>query len=170
MRSTAGNLLVATPNGGDPNFDGTVVFVIDHDEEGALGVVVNRPTETPVAMHLPELADAVSAPDVFFEGGPVAPDNVLGVGRVGEQLSLVDLEAVSTGESRPDGLRLFAGYSGWGPGQLDGELLAGAWIVVKGYDGDVLGPHPEGLWREVLRRQGGATARLALYPDSPMMN
>jgi putative transcriptional regulator len=93
-------------------------------------------------MHLPELAPAVSAPDVFFAGGPVSPDNVLGVGRMGDHLTLVDLEAVSTGETSPDGLRLFAGYSGWGPGQLESELLAGAWIVVDGYDGDVLGPHP----------------------------
>jgi putative transcriptional regulator len=89
---------------------------------------------------------------------------------MGDHLAIIDLEAVSMGESRPDGLRLFAGYSGWGPGQLDSELLAGAWIVVEGFDGDVLGPRPERLWREVLRRQGGATARLALYPESPMMN
>jgi putative transcriptional regulator len=170
MESLAGQLLIAPPDLGDPNFDGTVVFVIDHDAEGALGVVLNRPTETPVEMVLPELAAAVTTPDVFFHGGPVSTNAVVGVGRIGERLALVELDRVISGDIKPDGLRLFAGYSGWAPGQLDGELASGGWIVVDGFDGDVLGAHPDELWRDVLRRQGGAVGRLALYPDSPMFN
>ena len=163
--------MVATPNLGDANFDMAIIFMVEHASEGALGVVVNRPTETPVGTHLPDLEAHVSPPDVFFIGGPVAADNVVGVGRVGGAIRLIDLDQVISGEAeRPDGLRLFAGYSGWAPGQLDGELATGSWFVVEAFDGDVFGPDPEGLWREVLRRQGGRLARLSMYPDSPMMN
>ena len=77
MESTAGHLLVATPNMGDENFDMTIVFMVEHTDDGALGVVVNRPTETPVGTHLPDLAPLVSPPDVFFIGGPVSPDHVM---------------------------------------------------------------------------------------------
>lgn len=170
MESTAQRLLIAAPAMGDPNFDGTVIFIVDHDESGAIGVTVNRPTETPVETHLPDLSGRVSPPDVFFIGGPVAPDHVLGVGRTGDRIALLDLDAIASGESESDGLRLFAGYSGWSPGQLDSELIGGAWVVADAFDGDVFGPSPELLWRSVLRRQGGATARLALYPDSPSVN
>lgn len=166
----AGRLLIAAPGLEDPNFGGAVVYVIDHDDNGAVGVVINQPTETPIALHFEALAGYVSAPDVFFVGGPVAPDTVVGVGRVGERLTIVDLDAVTNGDVVVDGLRLFAGYSGWGSRQLDTELLRNDWIVVEGFDGDVFAPRPEDLWREILRRQGGAVARLSLYPDSPMVN
>lgn len=171
VESTAGRLLIATPNLGDPNFDMTIVYVLEHNSDGALGVVVNRPTETPVAMHLPEFAPLVSPPDVFFAGGPVAPDTVLGVGEVDDGVALVDLEALESGSLRqPSRLRLFAGYSGWAPLQLDSELYAGAWFVVDAHDDDVFGPEPRQLWRSVLRRQGGRLGRLALFPDSLMLN
>jgi len=170
MESVAGHLLIAAPGLEDPNFGGAVVYIIDHDDEGAVGVVINQPTETPIALHFEELARFVTTPDVFFVGGPVAPDTVLGVGRTGVRLTIVDLDAVASGELVVDGLRLFAGYSGWGSRQLDTELLRSDWIVVDGFDGDVFAPKPEDLWREILRRQGGATARLSLYPDSPMLN
>jgi len=170
MESTTQRLLIAPPAMGDANFDGTVIFVVDHDESGAVGVVVNRPTETPVEAHLPELANHVSPPDVFFRGGPVAPDHVLGLGRTGDRISLVDIEAIGAGDDASDGLRLFAGYSGWSPGQLDSEVIGGSWLVVDAFDGDVFGAKPSELWRAVLRRQGGATARLSLYPDSPSVN
>ncbi len=127
MESTAGHLLVATPNLGDENFDMTIVYMIEHTPDGALGVVVNRATETPVGTHLPDLAPLVSPPDVFFIGGPVSPDHVIGVGREGEAITMIDLDGLLEGRvGRPDGLRLFAGYSGWAPGQLDGELATGA--------------------------------------------
>ncbi len=171
MESTAGRLLVATPNMGDSNFEMTIIYIVEHNAEGALGVVVNRPTETPIGTYLPELAEHVSPPDVFFLGGPVSPDHVIGVGRDGDHITMVDLDGVAEGTAdRPDGFRLFAGYSGWAPGQLDGELAAGSWLVVDAFDGDVFGPDPAELWRDVLRRQGGRIGRLAMYPDSPSMN
>ncbi len=170
MTTLSGRLLIASPGLEDPNFGGAVVYVIDHDDNGAVGVVINQPTETPIALHFEELARRVTPPDVFFVGGPVAPDTVLGVGRTGDRLTIVDLDAVTSGDLVVDGLRLFAGYSGWGSRQLDTELLRDDWIVVEGFDGDVFAPRPEDLWREILRRQGGAVARLSLYPDSPMVN
>ena len=171
MESTAGHLLIATPNLGDPNFDMTIVYMLEHNEDGALGVVVNRPTESPAATHLPELAPMLSPPDVFFLGGPVSPDHVIGVGRTGGSIEIVDLDALLEGRlPAPDGFRLFAGYSGWAPGQLDTEMVTGSWFVVDAFDGDVFGPHPTELWRDVLRRQGGRLGRLSLYPDSPMVN
>jgi putative transcriptional regulator len=171
VESTAGRLLIATPNLGDPNFDMTIVYVLEHNPDGALGVVVNRPTETPVAMHLPEFASLVSPPDVFFAGGPVATDTVLGVGQTDEGIALVDLEALGLDSlPPPTRLRLFAGYSGWAPHQLDGELYAGSWFVVDARHDDLFGPEPRELWRSVLRRQGGRLGRLALFPDSLMVN
>jgi putative transcriptional regulator len=171
MESTAGHLLVARPAMGDPNFDQTIIFMLEHTEDGALGVVVNRPTETEVLEHLPALLDHVSAPTVFFVGGPVSTEHVVGVGRLGGTIETVDLQGLIDGEvDPPDGLRLFAGYSGWSAGQLEGELAGDAWFVAEAFDGDVFGPHPDRLWRDVLRRQGGAVGRLALFPDSPMFN
>jgi putative transcriptional regulator len=171
MESTAGHLLVARPAMGDPNFDMSIVYMLEHNEDGALGVVVNRPTDTEVAEHLPDLTPMLSSPSVFFMGGPVSTEHIVGVGRVGGRIETIDLQGLIDGEvASPDGLRLFAGYSGWGPGQLEGELDADAWLTVDAFDGDVFGPRPASLWRDVLRRQGGATARLALFPDSPMFN
>ncbi len=170
MESTTGHLLIAPPNMGDPNFDGTVVYIVDHDEAGALGVVVNRPTDTPIALLIPELAVHVTEPDVFFEGGPVGADQVLGVGLSDGRLEIVDLEEVIAGRLRPDSLRLFAGYTGWAPGQLDGELAVSSWIVSEATHIDVMGEERDSLWRRVLRRQGGAVGRLALYPDLLMLN
>ena len=171
MDSAAGQLLIARPAMGDPNFDQTIVYMLEHNEDGALGVVVNRPTVTPVEEHRPSLAGHLSAPPVFFVGGPVSTEHVLGVGRTGGQIETVDLQGLLDGEiGPPDGLRLFAGYSGWGAGQLEGELATDSWFVVPGFDGDVFGSRPETLWRDVLRRQGGSVGRLALFPDSPIAN
>jgi putative transcriptional regulator len=170
MESLADRLLIARPAMGDPNFDQTIIYVLEHTEDGALGVVVNRATETTVDEHLPELADMVSSPGVFFVGGPVGSEHVLGVGRVGGSMKSIDLEALIDGEiDEPDGLRLFAGYSGWGPGQLEGEMASDSWFSVEAFDGDIFGASPDDLWRDVLRRPGGAVGRLSLYPDQPLM-
>ena len=108
---------------------------------------------------------------MFFAGGPVSTEHVVGVGRVGGSIETVDLQGLIDGEvEAPDGLRLFAGYSGWSAGQLESELVGDAWFVAEAFDGDVFGAHPDRLWRDVLRRQGGAVGRLALFPDSPMFN
>lgn len=178
-----GRLLVATPNLADPNFDRTVVLVLEHGEEGALGVVLNRPSDLDLAEPLPEWSRAAAHPPVVFIGGPVAPSAAVCLARVGapggaagwEQLlgpvGTLDLDA-NPDEAIPriDGIRVFAGYAGWGPGQLEGEIASGGWFVVDADAADPLSPAPEDLWAAVLRRQKGTLALFAAYPPDPTLN
>ena len=234
VSSLTGRLLVATPVLADPNFDRAVVLLLDHDEEGSLGVVLNRPTPVDVSDILEPWAALAGEPGVVFQGGPVSLDAALGVAvvptggggtgraraatpqtadagtdadaeadrdtdtdkdtdtdtdadrraggeggadgplgwrRVHGAIGLVDLEAPPELLAAELGsLRIFAGYAGWGPGQLEDELSEGAWYVVESEPGDVSSPAPEGLWRSVLRRQRSELALVATYPDDPSLN
>jgi putative transcriptional regulator len=181
--SLAGRLLVATPTLSDPNFDRAVILMLSHDEDGALGVIVNRPTEVPVTSILPAWQPVVSEPDVVFQGGPVSLDSALGlvalvadteplgVRRVRGTLAVVDLDAppevVSPGVA---GMRVFAGYAGWSKEQLDDEISSGAWYVVDSETSDAFTGDAEQLWRDVLRRQSGPLALMATYPPDPSLN
>jgi putative transcriptional regulator len=180
-----GRLLVATPKLEDPNFARAVVLLLDHDDDGALGVIISRPTTVPVSEVLPGWSDLVTGPDVLFSGGPVGTDSALAVAVLdddGEEepvgwkplypgAGLVDLDAppellvgVLTG------MRVFAGYAGWGPGQLESEVDEGAWYVVPAETGDLLTPDAEQLWRRVLRRQPGELAFVHTCPLDPTQN
>lgn len=179
----AGCLLVALPVLTDPNFDRTVVLVLAHDaDDGALGVVLNRPTDTEVADPLPAWAPLAAEPGVVFLGGPVGSTAAIGLARglgrpgdgwapVAGHLGTVDLGLDPDQLSAPvDAVRVFSGYAGWGPGQLESEVDQGAWLVVDGAPDDVLCADPARLWRLVLRRQGGRIAWLANWPLDPGMN
>ncbi|MBW1598545.1 YqgE/AlgH family protein [Streptomyces sp. JJ38] len=183
VSSLTGRLLVATPALTDPNFERAVVLLLDHDADGSLGVVLNRPTPVDVGDILEPWAELAGAPGVVFQGGPVSLDAALGVAlipggegplgwrRVHGAIGLVDLDAPPEVLAAELGfLRIFAGYAGWGAGQLEQELEEGAWYVVDSEPGDVSSPDPEGLWRAVLRRQRGALALVATYPDDPSLN
>ena len=189
VSSLTGRLLVATPALADPNFDRAVVLLLDHDEEGSLGVVLNRPTPVEVPDILEPWAGLAGEPGVVFQGGPVSLDSALGVAgvpgdgaaqpeegplgwrRVHGAIGLVDLEAPPELLAAELGsLRIFAGYAGWGPGQLEDELVEGAWYVVDSEPGDVSSPDPAQLWRAVLRRQRNELAMVATYPDDPLLN
>jgi putative transcriptional regulator len=189
VSSLTGRLLVASPKLADPNFDRAVVLLLDHDVEGSLGVVLNRPTPVGVLDVLEPWAPLAGAPRVIFQGGPVSLDSALGLAvvpggtredgegdplgwrRVHGAIGLVDLEAPPELLAAELGsLRIFAGYSGWGPGQLEKELVDGAWYVVESEPGDVSSPDPDRLWRAVLRRQRGELAMVATYPDDPSLN
>ena len=182
---TTGRLLVATPKLEDPNFARAVVLLLDHDGDGALGVIISRPTTVPVADVLPRWSDLVTGPDVLFSGGPVGTDSALAVAivdgsedddpvgwrRLYPGAGLVDLDAppellagVLTG------MRVFAGYAGWGPGQLEEEVDEGAWYVVPAETEDLLCPDAEQLWRRVLRRQPGELAFVHTCPLDPTQN
>ena len=185
----AGCLLVATPKLADPNFHRSVVLIVEHEsEEGTLGVVLNRPTEVPVDRVLPPWSELVTGPSVVFQGGPVALDSALALAHVPgsgeplgwrglsggpdvERVGLVDLDAppelIAPEVSR---LRVFAGYAGWGTGQLRSEVEEGAWYIVTARSGDVFVDEPETLWPDVLRRQGGDLAFVATFPDDPSLN
>jgi putative transcriptional regulator len=180
-----GRLLVATPLLGDPNFDGTVVLLLAHGPDGTLGVVLNRPTEVEVGGALPGWSHLAAEPTVVFRGGPVSPTSVICLGRgpfaaeggdddvttiVGD-VGVVDLERDPDELAADiDGLRLFAGYSGWDGGQLEDELEAGAWFVVDTVPDDALTAEPTGLWRRVLRRQRGDVALFSQFPEKPELN
>lgn len=180
-RMLAGRLLVATPILGDPNFDRTVVLLLEHSEDGAVGLVLNRPSETDVAEPLPEWHGVAGAPSVIFVGGPVAQSAVIGLARGGDDaasgwrplgggLGIVDLGDPPPAGTPIEGLRLFAGYAGWSADQLEAEIDARAWWVVDAAPSDALGPDPERLWSTVLRRQRGRLAMHAWFPADPDAN
>lgn len=177
-----GRLLVAAPGLVDPNFARTVVLVLDHGDEGAFGVVLNRSTDVEVTDVLAGWAERATDPAVVFVGGPVQNEVAIGLARVGQGedegvtrldcgLALVDLGRSPEDLEVPvERLRLFSGYSGWGPDQLEEEFAAGGWIVVDATDDDAFCPEPGDLWGDVLRRQGGQLAFLATFPPDPSMN
>lgn len=180
----SGRLLIASPMLEDENFRRTVILVLDHGDDGALGLVVNRPMEVDVSSVLPAWQPYTTAPGRLFRGGPVQLDSALGLvalpGNGGEPLGirlligsigLVDLDAppevIASGLA---GLRIFAGYAGWAAGQLEAEVKEGAWYVVDSEPRDAFTDSPERLWREVLRRQRGRLAMVSTYPDDPTQN
>lgn len=181
-----GRLLIATSAIEIGPFVRSVVFVLDHDEHGALGVIVNRPLPADIDDVLPQWADHVNAPVCLFDGGPVAEDSALAVGvlaadetatvpptgwrTMAGRVGLVDLDGPPPALGQLAGLRLFAGYTGWGPGQVESELDEGAWIAVDACDDDLTSPQPENLWRHVMRRQSGDLRYWATFPDDPTLN
>jgi putative transcriptional regulator len=184
MTSLTGRLLVATPQLEDPNFRRTVVLMLDHGDEGALGIVVNRPMDVPVDSVLPDWQPHVTAPGRLFRGGPVGLDGALGVvgvpgddeeplgvRRILGALGLVDLDTPpEIVAGAVVGIRIFAGHAGWGAGQLEAEIDEGAWYVVDAEARDPFSDHPDDLWRAVLRRQRGELAFMSSYPDVPVWN
>ncbi|WP_199424575.1 YqgE/AlgH family protein [Actinotalea solisilvae] len=178
-----GDLLVAVPHLEDPNFRRSVVLLLHHDREGALGVVLNRPLGVDLGAVLPSWQDVVSEPATLFQGGPVGLDGALGVAtlragteppapvtRISPAFGLVDLDGDPDVLGGLLGLRVFAGHAGWGSGQLDAEVAAGDWYVVPALPSDAIAPDPAVLWRQVLRRQGGAMAIVSTFPDDPRLN
>ena len=181
MSSTRARLLVATPELVDPNFHRSVVLVLEHNDDGALGVVLNRPRLVGGAEVVPQWADRLAFPSRLHSGGPVSEDSVIGLalGPAGGidglspllgQLGVVDLHRSPEDLPGVEPVRLFAGYSGWSAGQLDAELVAGGWIVVDAIPEDALSTEPEGLWSVVLARQPGLLGHLSGYPDDPSAN
>ncbi|MEA2346854.1 MAG: putative transcriptional regulator [Thermoleophilaceae bacterium] len=175
----AGQLLIAAPSLLDPNFQRSVVAIAEHSEEGALGLVLNRPTETLVAEAVPEL-ELPDCDERLFIGGPVRPDAAILVAQVdpeAEAIAVADGIGVVRGDLDPAELerlagraRVFAGHAGWGPGQLEGEVEREDWILAPARGEDLLGDEPEGLWVTALLRLGGEFALLARMPLDPSLN
>ncbi len=213
-----GSLLVAAPTLSDPNFFRTVVLLLACDEDGALGVVLNRPTDTPISDIVPSWAAHASPPGVLFSGGPVQPNAAICVGHHVDGVDPESLAAIeqqarrleddtddtdgADGEATDEevdlfsgyspltetigtvdlhrepedvdvtfaGLRVFKGYSGWGPGQLDDEIADRGWFVVDGTPAEILTAEPDDLWERVLRSQGGWLSVLARHPIDPSLN
>ena len=181
MDSARGKLLIAGPSLLDPNFWRTVVLVIEHTEEGALGLVLNRPSETIVSEAVPQLEELVELSDHLFIGGPVQPSAVIVLGEFEDPtdaalLAFDDVGVLGTGatpEESSVGLRsgrAFVGHAGWGPGQLDGEIERGDWILEPAILDDAFTGEASDLWSRVLTRKGGNYALLARMPPDPSVN
>jgi putative transcriptional regulator len=169
-----GHLLIAAPSLFD-YFRRAVVLVIEHTPEGAMGVVLTRESETRVAEAVPQLAELAGRDDLVRIGGPVAPESVVALGEFGD-LSEAGMQVVGRlGTLDPDSpnesllrLRVYAGYAGWGAGQLDGELEEDAWLVAPAEADDPFSG--EDLWSRALERRGGAYRLLATMPPDPSRN
>lgn len=181
MDSLKGSLLIASPNLADPNFARTVVLVTEHSEEGAVGVVLNRPSEAVVEEAAPALEPVVDYGEVVHVGGPVQPTAITVLAEfnipdraaamvlddIGFMAAGSDLEEVAEVTRRA---RVFAGYAGWGPGQLDAELDREDWIVHRPTHDEIFTGDPEGLWSTVLDRKGGKFRLVARMPLDPSLN
>jgi putative transcriptional regulator len=179
--SLRGQLLVAGPSLLDPNFQRTVVLIVEHEDEGAMGLVLNRPSPIAAEQAIPELGDALDPEERLWMGGPVQATSVVVladfagtglrqmpvVGDVGLVLPESDLQEVGTAVRRA---RPFLGYAGWGPGQLESELERDDWILAEFAPADAFTDDPDALWGEVLGRKGGQYALLATMPPDPSMN
>jgi putative transcriptional regulator len=178
--SMRGQLLIASPTLVDPNFARTVVFVTEHNDEGAMGIVLNRPSETSVDSVVTELAE-IARDEPIYVGGPVQPEALvllaefadpeaaawIVVADVGLASADVDLDELADAVRQG---RVYAGYSGWGPGQLEAELEIDSWIVEPPLPAELFPDDPATLWSDVLARKGGQYALLARMPADPSQN
>jgi putative transcriptional regulator len=172
--SLRGHLLIAAPSLYD-YFRRTVVLVLEHTPDGAMGVVLGRETETPVADAVPALADLPGGDEFVYLGGPVAPQAVVALGEFGRPGEAGTRVVGSLGTLDPDAsneslvrMRVFAGYAGWAPGQLDGELEQDAWIVQEADPADAF--RSGDIWSEALERKGGRYKLMATMPADPSLN
>lgn len=181
MDSIRGKLLIAGPTLEDPNFRRTVVLVVEHSEEGALGLVLNRPSVCKVSEAVPQLIDLVDSECDVLVGGPVGQSAVIVLAEFDDPgdaaLIAFDNVGVVGGACPQDALaigvrstRVFAGHAGWGPGQLDGELERGDWILEPARYSDAFAEDHAELWSQVLLRKGGSYALVARMPDDPSLN
>jgi putative transcriptional regulator len=185
--SLRGKLLVAAPGLREPTFARAVVTMLEHGPDGAVGVVINRPGDASLDEVVPTVADLASDPAVLFSGGPVQPSAAIALGvvtatavaterdagwrAVVPPLVTVDLDMdPSALAAALRALRVFAGYAGWGPGQLEAEIAQGAWYVVDSMLDDPFGPDPRRLWATVLRRQPWPLSAVSTCPLDPTMN
>jgi putative transcriptional regulator len=181
--SLRGRLLVATPLLGDPNFERSVILLLEHTEQGAVGVVLNRPSEVEFVDPLPDWYGFAAYPPVVFVGGPVNHGSAIGVARAANPQTTDGFTPVTGGLGTVDlsldpdevgvgieEVRVFSGYAGWGEGQLEEEIDSGAWWVVASERDDAMCANPEGLWKFVLQRQGDALSLYANFPADPALN
>jgi putative transcriptional regulator len=177
--SLQGKLLVSSPALHDPNFRKTVVLIAHHDEEGAMGLVLSRPSDVAAVEAVPALEGLPGAGDPIFVGGPVQPEAFMVLAEFNDvddaAAPIMDRLGFMPAESEPEDLsisrmRLFAGYSGWGNGQLEAELEEASWIVVDALTDDAFADDPEELWRTVLHRKGGPFELMVDMPFDPGLN
>jgi putative transcriptional regulator len=178
--SLRGKLLIASPSLVDPNFARSVVFITEHNDEGAMGIVLNRPSESSVESIVPQLAD-IGGGEPVYVGGPVQPEALvllaefsnleaaawIVVADVGLASADMDLDELAEAVRRG---RVYAGYSGWAAGQLEAELEIDSWIVEPPLPAELFPDDPQTLWNDVLARKGGQYALISRMPADPSLN
>ena len=180
MSSLRGKLLVAGPTLLEPTFHRTVILVCEHDPDGAMGLVLNRPSPIPADQAIPELHEALGEDESLWVGGPVQTTSVVVLAEFAERdhamlvsgdvgLVVPDAELTEV-PGRVRRARAFLGYAGWGPGQLDAELDRDDWIVAEFTPQDAFTEEPDNLWARVLGRKGGPYALLSTMPPDPTLN
>jgi len=180
--SLRGQLLIASPAVHDPNFRRTVVLIAEHNEAGAMGVILNRPAQVTVAGAVPELEELADHDEAVHLGGPVGESSVTVLAEfadldaaamlIDENLGFLGSQ-VEAHEHLADVVnraRVFAGHAGWEAGQLEAEMEEESWIVEPALREDVFTEDPEGLWSSLLRRKGGEYVVIATMPDDPSLN
>lgn len=179
--SLRGKLLVASPALADPSFARSVVFITEHGPEGAMGIVLDKPSETAVVELAPQL-DEVAGPDApVYVGGPVQPSALVVLAEFSDPAAAAWIVVADVGFASADvemdelarsvrRARVYAGYSGWGPGQLEAEMEVDSWIVEPPLPPELFPDDPEALWSAVLARKGGQYALVARMPADPSMN
>jgi putative transcriptional regulator len=177
--SLQGKLLVSSPSLHDPNFRKTVVLIAHHDEDGAMGLVLSRPSDVAGAAAAPALGGLPGADDPVYVGGPVEPTALMVLAEFVDvdeaaapifgHLGFMPADAEPTDLSIRR-LRIFAGYSGWSSGQLEAELAEPAWLIVEAEPDDAFATDPDELWRSVLRRHGGPLRLMERMPFDPGLN
>jgi putative transcriptional regulator len=179
--SLRGKLLIASPGLIDPNFARTVVLITEHNEDGAMGIVLNRPSETTVGQVVPQLGEVAGEDSPIWVGGPVQPtalvvlaeftdlDAAAWIVTADVGFASAELETGELADTIRRG-RVYAGYSGWGAGQLDGEMETDSWIVEPPLPAELFPDDPNSLWSDVLARKGGQYALIARMPDDPSVN
>ncbi len=180
MRSFRGKLLLATPELVDPNFFRTVILVLEHSNEGAIGVVLNRQSDLYSVDVLPKWSESRDSSSLLHWGGPVQEESLLALGlcdevkdELGEaigHIKVINLNPETLDMRSILDARLYSGYAGWSAGQLDAEISTGGWILTDVDDSDPFGHNLADLWSIVLKRQNGFLSKLAQYPDDPRMN
>jgi putative transcriptional regulator len=179
--SLRGKLLVASPALVDPNFARSVVFITEHNEEGAMGIVLDRPSETLVGDAVPQLNEVADAGAPVYVGGPVQPNALVVLAEFSDPSAAAWIVVADVGFASADAdmddlpaavrrARVYAGYSGWGPGQLEAELELDSWIVEPPLPKELFPDDPEALWSDVLARKGGQYALVARMPVDPSVN
>jgi putative transcriptional regulator len=178
--SLRGKLLIASPALIDPNFARTVVLITEHNEEGAMGIILNRPSGTAVEAAVPELGEIAGGEPVFV-GGPVQPEALVLLAEFADLSAAAWIVVADVGLASADREldelaaavrrgRVYAGYSGWGPGQLEAEMDEDSWIVEPPIPSELFPEDPEHLWNEVLARKGGRYTLISRMPADPSMN
>jgi putative transcriptional regulator len=179
--SLRGKLLVASPALVDPNFARTVVFITEHNEEGAMGIVLDRPSETTVGDVVPELGEVAGAEAPIYVGGPVQPTALVVLAEFSDPSAAAWIVVADVGFASADvemdelpasvrRARVYAGYSGWGAGQLEAELEVDSWIIEPPLPKELFPDDPDALWSDVLARKGGQYALVARMPTDPSVN